>query len=120
MTFQEKAVEFLDELLVQFLPSTSPSSETSSPSVRTKKVQMYHKTLLIRHRVKNVLENDELEIMVKEYLNPENKEIIHLRDQDRFLKDIELEFDWDVISPENRCIIWDWISHLVDMVLDFE
>lgn len=98
---KDKVIAFIDALMVLF---------------EDKNRLLYKHLIQYHHRVKNVMDDDELTDIATSFLSDSVRERIERRDA-RFLFNTELETDadliWESCTSENRVIIWKWIDSIM-------
>jgi hypothetical protein len=103
--FKTKLLEFLDELMELF---------------EDKNKIVYKRLIYYHHKIKNMLDEDDLYAIVFDHLsNDYVREIIKCHDH-RFMKGTVLEGDidllWESCTSKNKAIIWKWIDVIVNHI----
>ena len=108
MSFREKFIDFLDELLTLF----------------DENIVVYKRLILFRHKIRNVLPADVLIEHALLFVKDEtNAKRLAKRDP-RFLENTAYEtyapdFDmvWSQMTSANKCLLWQWIESLIVLLI---
>lgn len=99
--FRLKLLEFVEELMRLF---------------ETKNKTLYHQLIIVRHKLKNVYDSAELKSLVEPWMaDAETMSKVRNKEWKVFTplnKQINVEWLWSELTPENKALVWKWIDVL--------